>query len=152
MPATCPNPEPDHSTPCPKLNSIYILLIPWLLLLMSVNLPCAGSSHVKYQISCPLSIPYVVPNYQCRSEVRVSLGLGSCDRASWANCEEREKTNMMQQSDVCYQHCLNKFRALLCPSSGEQDVCYCMWCAALVPLDVVCSGCGSFPMWRRAVR
>ena len=29
------------------------------------------------------------------------------------------------------------FRASLCPSSGEQDVCYCMWCAALVLLDVV---------------
>ena len=28
------------------------------------------------------------------------------------------------------------FRASLCPSSGEQDVCYCMWCAALVLLDV----------------
>jgi len=25
---------------------------------------------------------------------------------------------------------------------GEQDVCYCMWCAALVLLDVVGSGCG----------
>jgi len=45
--------------------------------------------------------------------------LGFCDRASWANCEEREKTNKMQQSDVYYQHCLNMFRALLCPSSGE---------------------------------
>ena len=30
--------------------------------------------------------------------------LGSCDRASWAKCEEREreKTNKMQQLDVCY--------------------------------------------------
>ena len=35
------------------------------------------------------------------------------------------------------------FRASLCPSSGEQDVCYCMWCAALVLLDVVGSGCGA---------
>jgi len=37
------------------------------------------------------------------------------------------------------------FRASLCPSSGEQDVCYCMWCAALVLLDVVGSGCGALP-------
>jgi len=28
--------------------------------------------------------------------------LGSCDRASWAKCEEREKTNKMQQLDVYY--------------------------------------------------
>ena len=45
------------------------------------------------------------------------------------------------------------FRASLCPSSGEQDVCYCMWCAALVLLDVVGSGCGALPcrvwaLWR----
>jgi len=29
--------------------------------------------------------------------------LGSCDRASWAKCAEREKTNKMQQLDVYYQ-------------------------------------------------
>ena len=49
----------------------------------------------------------------------------------------------MQQLDVYYQHFLNMFRASLCPSSGDQDVCYCMWCAALVLLDVVGSGCGA---------
>jgi len=49
----------------------------------------------------------------------------------------------MQQLDVYYQHFLNMFRASLCPSTGEQDVCYCMWCAALVLLDVVGSGCGA---------
>ena len=52
-------------------------------------------------------------------------------------CEVREITNKMQQLDVYYQHFLNMFRASLCPSSGEQDVCYCTWCAALVLLDVV---------------
>jgi len=36
---------------------------------------------------------------------------------------EREKTNKMQQSGVYYQHCLNMFRASLCPSSGEQRPC-----------------------------
>jgi len=54
--------------------------------------------------------------------------------------EVREKTNKMQQLDVYFQQFLNMFRASLCPSSGEQDVCYCMWCAALVLLDVVGSG------------
>ena len=58
-------------------------------------------------------------------------------------CEVREKTNKMQQLDVYYQHFLNRFRASLCPSSGDQDVCYCTWCAALVLLDVVVSGCGA---------
>jgi len=46
------------------------------------------------------------------------------------NREVREKTNKMQQLDVYYQHFLDMFRASLCPSSGEQDVCYCTWCAA----------------------
>jgi hypothetical protein len=36
---------------------------------------------------------------------------------------------------------LNMFRASLCPSSGEQRPCYCIWCIALVLLDVVGSGC-----------
>jgi len=34
------------------------------------------------------------------------------------------------------------FRASLCPSSGDQRPCYCIWCTALVLLDVVGSGCG----------
>ena len=33
--------------------------------------------------------------------------------------------------------CLNMFRASLCPSSGEQRPCYCIWCTALVLLDMV---------------
>jgi len=68
------------------------------------------------------------------------LNWGSCGSET-VNCEKREKTNKMQQSDVYYQHCLNMFRASLCPSSGEQDVCYCTWCAALVLLDVVVGRC-----------
>ena len=65
-----------------------------------------------------------------------------CQAALWLVCykhicEVREKTNKMQQSDIYYQHFLNMFRATLCPSSGDQDVCYCMWYAALVLLDVV---------------
>jgi len=63
--------------------------------------------------------------------------LGFCDRASWANCEVREKTNKMQQLDVYFQQFLNINRASLCPSSGEQD---------RVLLHAVCcagsAGCG----------
>ena len=33
--------------------------------------------------------------------------LGFCDRASWANCEVREKTNKMQQLGVYFQQFLN---------------------------------------------
>jgi len=58
-------------------------------------------------------------------------------------CEVREKTNKMHQLDVYYQYFLNMFRASLCPSSGEQDMCYCTWCAVLILLDVVSSGCGA---------
>ena len=50
-----------------------------------------------------------------------------------------EKTNKMQQLDIYYQYFVNMFRAPLCPSSGEQDVCYCTWFAALVLVDVVTS-------------
>ena len=38
--------------------------------------------------------------------------------------------------------CLNMFRTSLCPSSGEQMPCYCIWCVVLVLLAVVGSGCG----------
>jgi len=67
------------------------------------------------------------------------------------NSDVREKTNEMQQLDVYYQHFLNMFRASLCPSSGEQDVCYCTWCAALVLLDLVGSGCGALRCRVRAL-
>jgi len=72
------------------------------------------------------------------------------------NCEVRDKTNKMQQLDVYYQYFLNIFWASLCPSSGEQDVYYCTWCAALVLLDVVGSSCGALccrvrALWSRTV-
>ena len=68
---------------------------------------------------------------------------GKDDMKVGNNCEVIEKTNKMQQLDVYYQYFLNMFRASLCPSSGDQDVCYCTWCAALVLLVVVGSGCGA---------
>ena len=68
--------------------------------------------------------------------------LGSCDRASWAKCEERSPTRCNNWMFII-NFCLNMFRALLCPSSGEQRLCYCIWCVVLVLLDVVGSGCGA---------
>ena len=76
--------------------------------------------------------------------------LGSCDRASWAKCEEREKTNKMLQLNII-NFCLNMFRASLCPSSGEHWPGYCIWCTALVLLDVVGSGCGALRCRMRAL-
>ena len=46
---------------------------------------------------------------------------------------------------------LNMFRASLCPSSGEQRTRYCIWCTALVLLDVVGSGCGALRCRLRAL-
>jgi len=79
-----------------------------------------------------------------------------CCKVVWSklnvtNCEVREKTNKMQQLGVYYQYFINMFRTSLCPSSGEQDVCYCMWCAALVLLDVVGIGCGALRCRVRAL-
>jgi len=71
------------------------------------------------------------------------------------DCEKREKTIKKQQSDVYYQHCLNMFRASLCPSSGEQRPCdtacgvlcwFCwMWLVVVVGRCVVgCSHCEGY--------
>ena len=43
------------------------------------------------------------------------------------------------------------FRASLCPSSGGQRPCYCIWCVVLVLLDVVGSGCGALRCGMRAL-
>ena len=61
----------------------------------------------------------------------------------------REKTNKMQQLDVYYQLLSQHVSGIICPSSGEQRSCYCIWCVVLVLLDVVGSGCGALScrMW-----
>ena len=43
----------------------------------------------------------------------------------------KPRINKMQQLDVYINFCLNMFRASLCPSSGEQMPCYCIWCVVL---------------------
>ena len=55
---------------------------------------------------------------------------------------KREKTNKMQQSDVYYQLLSQHVSGIIMPIFRRtKTVCYCMWCAALVLLDVVGSGC-----------
>jgi len=57
---------------------------------------------------------------------RPQHALCSCDRASWVKREERKPTrcnnidDLLSIVNVDYWHCLNMFRATLCPSSGER--------------------------------
>ena len=78
--------------------------------------------------------------------------LGSCDRASWAKCKEREKTNKMQQSDVHYQLLSQHVSGIIMPILRRtKTVCYCIRCTAMVLLDVVGSGCGALRCRMRTV-
>jgi len=67
--------------------------------------------------------------------------LGSCDRASWTQGEERETNKMQLIRCLLSNGYFNMFRASLCPSSGEEDVYYRIWYSALVVLAVVGCGC-----------
>jgi len=59
------------------------------------------------------------------------------------NCEVREKTNKMQQLDVLLSTLSQHVSGIIMPIFRRtKTVCYCMWCNALVLLDVVDSGCG----------
>ena len=87
--------------------------------------------------------------FRYRRNKRISLGF--YDRASCANCEEREreKTNRCNNQMFIINFCLNMFRSSLCPSSGQQKPCvtacgvlrwFCwMWLVAVVGRCVV--GC-----------
>jgi len=51
---------------------------------------------------------------------------------------KREKTNKMQQSDVYYQLLSQHVSDIIMPIfRRSKTVCYCIWCTALVLLDVV---------------
>ena len=64
--------------------------------------------------------------------------------------EERE--NQQDATIRCLlSTCLNMFQASLCLSSGEQRPCYCIWCTALVLMDVAGSGCGALCCRMRAL-
>jgi len=67
-------------------------------------------------------------------------------------CEEREKTNKLQQSNVYYQLLSQHVSGIIMPIFRRtKTVCYCMRCAALVLLDVVGSGCGALRCRVRAL-
>ena len=83
--------------------------------------------------------PFAVMSQNLRSLWMIKSSLCSCDRASWTNCGVREKTNKMQHMlifnniSTCFGHHYAHLQ--------ENKTYYCMWCAALVLLDVVGSGC-----------
>ena len=59
-------------------------------------------------------------------------------------CEEKEITNKMQQLDIYYQLLSRHVSGIIMPIFRKtKTVCYCIWCTALVLLDVVGSGCGA---------
>ena len=73
-----------------------------------------------------------------------------CVKYDFIVWRERKPTRCNNQMFII-NFCLNMFRASLCPSSGEQRPCYCIWCTALVLLDVVGSGCGALHCRMRAL-
>ena len=114
------------------------------------------------------SMPSYKTTFAIRSIWKCHLqALGSCDRASWAKYEERENQQdatirclLSTSVSTCfgyhYAHlqenkgpvtvfgvCLNMFRASLCPSSGEQRPCYCIWCLSQHVSDII------MPIFRR---
>ena len=65
---------------------------------------------------------------------------------------KREKTNKMQQSDVYYQLLSQHVSGIIMPIFRRtKAVCHCIWCTALVLLDVVGSGCGALRCRMRAL-
>jgi len=58
----------------------------------------------------------------------------------------------MQQSDIYYQLLTQHVSGIIMPIfKRSKTVCYCIWCTALVPLDVVGSGCGALLCRMRAL-
>ena len=65
---------------------------------------------------------------------------------------KREKTNKIQQSEVYYQLLSQHVSGIIMPIFRRtKTVCYCIWCTALVRLDVVGSGCGALRCRMRAL-
>jgi len=61
------------------------------------------------------------------------------------HCEERERENQQDATIRCLLSTLSQHvSGIIMPIFRRtKTVCYCMWCAALVLLDVVGSGCGA---------
>ena len=67
-------------------------------------------------------------------------------------CVKREKTKKMQQSHACYQLLSQHVSGIIMPIFRRtKTVCYCIWCTALVLLDVVGNGCGALRCRVRAL-
>jgi len=57
----------------------------------------------------------------------------------------------MQQLDVYYQLLSQYVSGIIMPIFRRPRLCYCTWCAVLVLLDVVGSGCGALCCGVRAL-
>jgi len=81
-----------------------------------------------------------------------STNLPKSISANTHKCEEREKTNKIQQLDVYYQLLSQHVSGIIMPIfRSTKNVCHCIWCTALVLLDVVVSGCGALRCRMRAL-
>ena len=101
-------------------------------------------------LRCPsLTQPFDKPQAHC--------GLRSlCVSHKTSPSVNREKTNKMQQLDVYYQILSQHVSGIIMPIFRRtKTACYCIWCTALVLLDVVGSGCGAlrcrvWALWRES--
>ena len=126
--------------PCPIWHLRRLILFrclifyPWLGFLF----PC-----LTPRLLCSsLSLPYIT---------WLTLDLLRVPSSFYFVWRERKPTRCNNQMSII-NFCLNMFHVSLCPSSRKQKtVCYCIWCTALVLLDVVGSGCGALRCRMRAV-
>jgi len=66
--------------------------------------------------------------------------------------KREKKPNKMQQSDVYYQLLSQRVSGIIMTIFRRtKTVCYCIWCTALVLMDVVGSGCGALRCRMRAL-
>jgi len=109
------------------------------------------SLHIRMQYMC-LTVDLTALRVHC-----CEMGLAGCGwyrlvrEHSNVNCELREKTNKMQQSDIYYQLSQHVSGIFMSIFRRTKTVCYCMWCAVLVLLEVVGSGCGALRCRVRAL-
>ena len=95
------------------------------------NVYCSTEIMSVFTIVClpVIFISFKIKVYDTRFRTSETFrrALGSCDRASWAKCEERErKPTRCNNYIFIINFCFNMFRASLCPSSGEQRPYYCI--------------------------
>ena len=92
----------------------------WMLIIDTVS-TCFGRLYAHLQEKRPRVTAYGV-------YLLVVLDVAGCGTVvlRWG-CDQCEGCCLLSIVNVDYWHCLNMFRASLCPSSGEKTTCYCIW-------------------------